>query len=360
MADRLTNLHIDRVAFVAAGDNPDAEIVLWKMDKREVGTSERDRLASRGAAMPDGGYPIANVSDLKNAIQAIGRAKNPAAVKRHIVKRARALGRTDLIPKGWTSKEGTVGDVVKEPRMTGSRVARLRAAWGQIGDLLGEVGGGKEGTVPEEAESTKTLPEDASDEVREMFEVLQKERDDALAKAEEAAKAAAEPEPDPDPDEALTKALARDDLDDDVKAALTLAKEAREIADAATAEVEKMRGEEAEREARETIKGWRNLPVGDDFAPKLASLRKADPELAEAIEKQMARTDAMASETLKVIGADGTGETDAQAAIDAIAAELRKADPAITKEKAVALAAKTPEGRELHRQHTEQVKEGDR
>ena len=73
--------------------------------KRTFSTEERKRLAKTGAAMPDGGYPIVTVEDLKNAIRAIGRAANPAAAKRHIKKRARSLDKSDLIPKEWGSKE---------------------------------------------------------------------------------------------------------------------------------------------------------------------------------------------------------------------------------------------------------------
>jgi hypothetical protein len=73
--------------------------------KRDVPAKERERLAARGAAMPDGSYPIANVSDLKNAIQAFGRAKNPAKVKQHIIRRARALGAIDQLPEGWNVKK---------------------------------------------------------------------------------------------------------------------------------------------------------------------------------------------------------------------------------------------------------------
>lgn len=62
---------------------------------------KRDKLAKEGKAMPDGSYPIEGEQDLKNAIQAIGRAKNPAATKAHIKKRAKALGLTNLIPEGW-------------------------------------------------------------------------------------------------------------------------------------------------------------------------------------------------------------------------------------------------------------------
>lgn len=51
--------------------------------------------------MKDGSYPIRNTKDLQNAIQAIGRAKNPAATKAHIKSRAKSLGATSLIPQDW-------------------------------------------------------------------------------------------------------------------------------------------------------------------------------------------------------------------------------------------------------------------
>lgn len=71
---------------------------------REFPAAKRRQMAKSGTAMPDGSYPIANLEDLRNAIQAIGRAKNPAAVKRHIRKRARALGHSDLIPDSWSAE----------------------------------------------------------------------------------------------------------------------------------------------------------------------------------------------------------------------------------------------------------------
>lgn len=72
-------------------------------EARNVSTKERKKLAKSGSAMSDGSYPIANKQDLKNAIQAFGRASNKAAVKAHIIKRAKALGATNLLPQGWTS-----------------------------------------------------------------------------------------------------------------------------------------------------------------------------------------------------------------------------------------------------------------
>jgi hypothetical protein len=70
-----------------------------------ISVKARKKLAGEGKALPDGSYPIRNEDDLKNAIQAYGRSKpgDRAKVRRHIMKRARALGKADLIPDGWKS-----------------------------------------------------------------------------------------------------------------------------------------------------------------------------------------------------------------------------------------------------------------
>jgi len=64
---------------------------------------ERQKLAKSGKAMSGGSFPIRNAEDLQNAIRAFGRAKESerADVKRHIIKRARALGKYDLVPDNW-------------------------------------------------------------------------------------------------------------------------------------------------------------------------------------------------------------------------------------------------------------------
>ena len=77
---------------------------LWAESFRDVPEAERKKLAEKGEALPDGSFPIANVSDLRNAIQAIGRASDPEAARAHIKKRAAALGREDLIPKDWSAE----------------------------------------------------------------------------------------------------------------------------------------------------------------------------------------------------------------------------------------------------------------
>lgn len=75
---------------------------------REVSPEERKKLAEEGNALPDGSFPIANVEDLRNAIQAIGRATDPEAVRTLIKKRARELGEEDLIPEGWDAEVETL------------------------------------------------------------------------------------------------------------------------------------------------------------------------------------------------------------------------------------------------------------
>lgn len=74
------------------------------VEKREFSDKERRRLAEEGKALPDGSYPIVTVEDLRNAIKAYGRAKNKERVKRWIMRRARELGREDLIPDEWMNK----------------------------------------------------------------------------------------------------------------------------------------------------------------------------------------------------------------------------------------------------------------
>jgi hypothetical protein len=67
----------------------------------DISAKQRENAAERGYALEDGSFPVRNVADLKNAIQAYGRAKDKTAARKHIRKRARALNRTDLIPDSW-------------------------------------------------------------------------------------------------------------------------------------------------------------------------------------------------------------------------------------------------------------------
>lgn len=100
---------------------------------------QRQRLAAKNQAMPDGGFPIRNIADLKNAIQAYGRAKNKPAVKAWIKKRARELGALDLLPENWRDNtlvhygvKGMKWGVRKEERSGGDYVLKKGSRFGRV------------------------------------------------------------------------------------------------------------------------------------------------------------------------------------------------------------------------------------
>jgi hypothetical protein len=70
---------------------------------------ERRAAARTGAALPDketgGRYPVRNREDLGKAIRAVGRStkSSHSIVRKHIMRRARALGLTSMIPDNWNS-----------------------------------------------------------------------------------------------------------------------------------------------------------------------------------------------------------------------------------------------------------------
>lgn len=100
-AGRLQQIH--DLAVENGADCPGMKSLEDVDTKAEFSQDQRDKLAKEGVALPDGSFPIRNRSDLENAIQAIGRAKDRAAAMAHIKKRAAALGATDLLPDDWKS-----------------------------------------------------------------------------------------------------------------------------------------------------------------------------------------------------------------------------------------------------------------
>lgn len=76
----------------------------------DLNKSQRDALAAKGVSLDDGSYPVRNRTDLAKAVKAFGRAKNKAAAKKHIVKRARVLHSTDLLPDSWKPLTAAVAE----------------------------------------------------------------------------------------------------------------------------------------------------------------------------------------------------------------------------------------------------------
>lgn len=89
---------------------------------------EREKLAEKGIAMPNGSYPIRNVEDLKNAIQAYGRSKESdrAKVRKHIAKRANALKVRHMVPEEWKNLSSTEAATALSSMR--DRIASLTAA----------------------------------------------------------------------------------------------------------------------------------------------------------------------------------------------------------------------------------------
>lgn len=83
--------------------------------KRAFSDEKRMELAKEGMAMSDGSYPIVTEADLRNAIQAFGRAKDKEATKKHIMKRARALKLESLIPANWVAGSAEKTETTKAP-----------------------------------------------------------------------------------------------------------------------------------------------------------------------------------------------------------------------------------------------------
>lgn len=92
-AGRLSQISPNGIALIASQD------IIGK----EYSSEQRQALADKGEALADGSYPIADKEDLRNAVQAIGRASDPAKAKAHIIKRARALGCMDELPEDWVA-----------------------------------------------------------------------------------------------------------------------------------------------------------------------------------------------------------------------------------------------------------------
>jgi hypothetical protein len=103
-----------------------------EFEKREFSDKQRKHLASQGIALPDGSYPIANVSDLENAVKAFGRASDPEKAKAHIIARAKALNATHLLPTDWPGstkkKESTIMDTDLQKRFAAGKKAAIKKA----------------------------------------------------------------------------------------------------------------------------------------------------------------------------------------------------------------------------------------
>lgn len=84
----------------------DVEADLFK----RVSAEQRREYADSGVAMPNGDFPIPDEDHLRSAVGRLGNYKgDKAAAKKHIKRRASALGLTKLLPDDWEASKAADG-----------------------------------------------------------------------------------------------------------------------------------------------------------------------------------------------------------------------------------------------------------
>ena len=125
-------------------EDGDDKAVEADTEKKDYSDKQRKNMSEAGQALPDGSYPIRTVGDLKNAIQAFGRAKDKAATKSHIIERAKALGKENLIPDNWKSVDA---DTEKMEHDADDLMAVRQSIINLIKEELDEMARGEENEV---------------------------------------------------------------------------------------------------------------------------------------------------------------------------------------------------------------------
>lgn len=152
----------------------------------------REKAAEKGQALPDGSFPIRNIKDLKNAVHAYGRAKasKKAKVRAHIMKRAKALGREDLIPETFKSASIEAEEFAAIKMELSARVHGLTAA-GEAGvdadpkaltepmEATPEAQPTEEVAIESARYTPKTQPRDAQGRFRQVLARLKQDLGDA-------------------------------------------------------------------------------------------------------------------------------------------------------------------------------------
>jgi len=404
LPDRLTNLLVQRVAFVPRGDNPGADVVLWKSQEprgariggntftstadgitigKAVDDSEWDGNAAMSKAKTAADYRAicagrkSGESDQRGSWalphhKSAGSPPNAAGVRNALARLGQTQGLTnaEAARKHLEAHMASIrGSTTKAPRLTEPRLERLRGLHQQLGEFLTEAGG-KGDHVSDTAEKHE-LPDDLPEEARAKVEQVLADAEKAKADAEaerDAAKDELEKATKPDePTDPFEKAMADPDLSADVKAVLKAQREqaatehqAREESDAKLAkEIERREIEEQSAKVR----GWKHLALKDDeVAPMLRDLGATKPELGAKVEEALTRVNAFASEAFREIGKVEAGPIEAYEKLQQLA--KARADVSGGKqspEQALADVLRTEEGRALNaeyqRERAEQVKE---
>jgi hypothetical protein len=120
-----------------------------------VSSEAREKARKSGHAMEDGSFPIEDGADLDNAIQSVGRAKDPKAARRHIIKQAKRLGMESKIPDSWNSDGSVKESVTASAELDAGQREALTAAATAMIEKLGPVGA--YGMAPRVFQNSETL-----------------------------------------------------------------------------------------------------------------------------------------------------------------------------------------------------------
>jgi hypothetical protein len=135
--------YLDSLVKMGGGQGLAAQEQIELITKREYSQDKRDEYAKSGVAMPDGSYPIPDADALHDAIQSYGRSPD-AKTKSHIKRRARALGRTDMLPDKWKKAQKILDDWATTLHKAGDPTALIdwynsgadgQIDWGSAGDF---------------------------------------------------------------------------------------------------------------------------------------------------------------------------------------------------------------------------------
>lgn len=113
------------------GNEPDGPVGDGADLSKAVSADQRKQYADSGVAMPNGDFPIPDEGHLRSAVGRLGNYQgDKAAAKKHIVKRARALGLVDALPDDWGVSKGD--EVLEQLDELGLYKADLGEADGEV------------------------------------------------------------------------------------------------------------------------------------------------------------------------------------------------------------------------------------
>jgi hypothetical protein len=312
--------------------------------KREFSDDERKELAASGKAMPGGEFPVETEADLHNAVRAIGRAKDEAAAKKHIITRARSMGLTSALPETWGVSKSEGDHAVDKEILKSLGLAETASQDDVIKALIAKAKKAEDDMEAEKAKAKKAAAvADLDPDEKEYHDGLSDDGQDGfLAKPKDERKRLAKAARDGDEIATISgREVRKSKVGADVFAIMKA--QADQIAAGALA-IQK--ANEAVAMAGFTKRAGEELDATTGTLEQRANMLKAIEAIAdEGVRKSTLATlhaaNALAKTAFAKVGKKGPmddDEDDAEGEMGKVAKALRAADPKLTKEAAFAKA----------------------